>query len=150
LLAIPPSIPFKVEPRLDVTKTYYHRVRTVQSVRECLFKVSWTETEPNAAGPAGIPRRQLRRGTTLAIDWATRNVRAVVTTGSRTATARASERRARDGMLVRLTAGEELRIGPEAYGPDGKLLRGSVPAEIVGDTLEVRGVARTLHVTRGV
>jgi len=150
LLAIPPSIPFKVEPRLDVTKTYYHRARTVQSVRECLFKVSWTETEPNAAGPAGIPRRQLRRGTTLAIDWATRNVRAVVTTGSRTAAARASERRARDGMLVRLTAGEELRIGPEAYGPDGKLLRGSVPAEIVGDTLEVRGVARTLHVTRGV
>ena len=104
----------------------------MQSVRECLFKVSWTETEPNAAGPAGIPRRQLRRGTTLAIDWATRNVRAVVTTGSRTAAARASERRARDGMLVRLTAGEELRIGPEAYGPDGKLLRGSVPAEIVG------------------
>ena len=150
LLAIPPSIPFKVEPRLDVTKTYYHRARTVQSVRECLFKVSWTETEPNAAGPAGIPRRQLRRGTTLAIDWATRNVRAVVTTGSRTAAARASERRARDGMLVRLTAGEELRIGPEAYGPYGKLLRGSVPAEIVGDTLEVRGVARTLHVTRGV
>jgi len=51
---------------------------------------------------------------------------------------------------VRLTAGEELRIGPEAYGPDGKLLRGSVTAEIVGDTLEVRGVLRTLHVTRGV
>jgi hypothetical protein len=150
LLAIPPSIPFKVEPRLDVTKTYYHRARSVQSVRECLFKVSWTETEPNAAGSAGMPRRQLRRGTTLAIDWATRNVRAVVTTGSRTAAARTSERRARDGMLRRLTAGEELRIGPEAYGPDGKLLRGSVPAEIVGDTLEVRGVARTLHVTRGV
>ena len=150
LLAIPPSIPFKVEPRLDVTKTYYHRARNVQSVRECLFKVSWTETEPNAAGSAGMPRRQLRRGTTLAIDWATRNGRAVVTTGSRTAAARASERRARAGMLMRLTAGEELRIGPEAYGPDGKLLRGSVPAEIVGDTLEVRGVARTLHVTRGV
>jgi hypothetical protein len=150
LLAIPPSIPFKVEPRLDVTKTYYHRARNVHAVRECLLKVSWTETEPNAAGSAGMPRRQLRRGTTLAIDWATRNVRAVVTTGSRTAAARASERRARDAMLMRLTAGEELRIGPEAYGPDGKLLRGSVPAEIVGDTLEVRGVARTLHVTRGV
>jgi hypothetical protein len=148
LLAIPKSIPFKVEPRLDVTKTYYHRARNVQTVRECLFKVSWTETEPNAL--AGLPRRQLRRGTTLAIDWATRNVRAVVTTGKRTAAERTDERRSRDGMLARLAARDELRIGQRAYGPDGRLLRGAVPADVVDDTLAVRGVARSLHVTREV
>jgi hypothetical protein len=148
LLAIPRSIPFKVEPRLDVTKTYYHRARSVQTVRECLFKVSWTEIELNAV--AGVPRRQLRRGTTLAIDWATRNVRAVVTTGRRTAAERAGERQAREGMLSRLIARDELRIGARAYGPDGRLLRGAVPAEVVGDTLAVRGVARSLHVTREV
>ena len=149
LLAIPKSIPFQVEPRLDVIKTYYHRARNVLEVRECLFKVSWTETEPNAAGSAGMPMRQFRRGTTLAIDWATRNIRAVVTTGNRTAAARDNERRARDRMLTRLMATDELRIGEEAYGPDGKLLYGAVPAEIVGDTVAVRGVGRTLHVTRG-
>jgi len=148
LLAIPKSIPFKVEPRLDVTKTYYHRARNVQTVRECLFKVSWTETEPNAL--AGLARRQLRRGTTLAIDWATRNVRAVVTTGKRTAAERTEERRSRDGMLARLAARDELRIGQRAYGPDGRLLRGAVPAEVVDDTLAVRGVARSLHVMREV
>jgi hypothetical protein len=53
-------------------------------------------------------------------------------------------------MLTRLMINDELRIGEQAYGPDGKLLRGAVPAEIVGDTVAVRGVGRTLHVMRGV
>jgi hypothetical protein len=148
LLAIPKGIPFKVGPRLDVTKTYYHRDREVDRVRECLFKVSWTETERNGRG-APVPSRQTRRGTMLAIDWESRQVRAVVTTGGRDADDRRQERRARDRMLARLLRAGALRLGAEAYGPDGALLRTVVPAEIVGRTLAVRGVGRTLHVTRG-
>ena len=134
LLAIPPSIPFKVEPRLDVTKTYYHRARTVQSVRECLFKVSWTETEPNAAGPAGIPRRQLRRGT----PWPSTGPRercAVVTTGAR----RGPRQRRRARPDARASdRGRELRIGPEAQARRQAAARLGAGGDR-GDTLEVQG-----------
>ena len=130
LLAIPKGIPFKVAPRLDVTKTYYHRDRAIEPKRECLFKVSWTETEANPAGSAMPSQRQVRRGTTLAIDWETRNVRAVVTTGDRDARTRKQEREARDRLVGRLLA------------------RDALPAELAGDTFAARGTARILHVTR--
>jgi hypothetical protein len=130
LLAIPKGIPFKVGPRLDVTKTYFHRDRDIKQVRECLFKVSWTETEPNASGSGMPSQRQIHRGTTLAIDWETRDVRAVVTTGDRDARARTRERQARDRQLDKLLA------------------LGALEADVVGGTLAVRNTARILHVAR--
>ena len=66
LLHIPSGARFNVEPRLDVTKLYYHRDGQKQRVRECLFKVWWKP-------------RQISVGTTLAIDWTTRRVRALLT-----------------------------------------------------------------------
>jgi hypothetical protein len=68
LLHIPPGARFNLEPRLDVTKLYYHRGGQKQRVRECLFKVWWKP-------------RQIIVGTTLAIDWKTRRVRALLTSG---------------------------------------------------------------------
>jgi hypothetical protein len=72
LLHIPPGARFTVEPRLDVTKLYYHRDGQQQRVRECLFKVWWKP-------------RQITVGSTLAIDWATRRVRALLTSDLGTA-----------------------------------------------------------------
>ena len=72
LLGIPAGVAFNVEPRLDVTKLYYHRGGRKERVRECLLKVWWMR------GP-------LRAGATLAIDWKTRRVRALLTSDPSTA-----------------------------------------------------------------
>ena len=72
LFPIPAGVPFTVEPRLDVTKLYYHRGGQKHRVRECLFKVWWSR------GP-------VRAGATLAIDWKTRQVRALLISDSSTA-----------------------------------------------------------------
>src|SRR5687768_3955721 len=65
LLGIPKRVPFEVRPRLKVVKRYYHRDDEPVDVAECLFKVTWTEMEPCAAG-GRLPRtRRIARGTTL-------------------------------------------------------------------------------------
>lgn len=140
LLRIPPDIPFKVRPRLDVTKRYYHRDGP-RTVRECLFKVSWSETEQNAVA-GGLPgRRQVTVGTTLAIDWETRRVRACLTSE------RSSEQqRDRDRLLSRLLEHDLLKLGDEALGPDGKPLCAVIRAETLDGQMRVRGVARMLHI----
>jgi hypothetical protein len=143
LLRIPKDIPFQVRPRLDVTKRYYHRDGQ-HLVRECLFKVSWTESEPNAAGSDLPADRLITVGTTLAIDWGTRRVRAVLTS-DRGATQRAQ----RDEFLGRLRAMDLLRLGDDALGPDGRPLRSAVCGEVVDGALRVRGSARMLHLLEG-
>jgi hypothetical protein len=67
LLNVPAGADVHVEPRLDVTKLYYHKGRRKQRVRECLLKVWWQEPGPIIVG------------TTLALDWKTRRVRALLT-----------------------------------------------------------------------
>lgn len=144
LLRIPRGIPFEVRPRLDVTKLYWHRDGK-EEVRECLFKVSWSEVEPNRAR-RGLPRRRrVRAGTTLAITWTDRpSVRACVTTARRE-----EDRRATDALVRTLADAERLALGDAALGPGGRPRRGVVAAEVSGGTLRLRGVARMLHVTRG-
>jgi hypothetical protein len=80
LLRIPAGVALNVEPRLDVTKLYYHQGGK-ERVRECLFKVWWRQSDPNS--PQG--KHPIRVGTTLAIDWRTRRVRAVLTSDPGTA-----------------------------------------------------------------
>lgn len=141
LLGIPADLPFEVRPRLDVTKKYYHRGREPVFVRECLMKVSWSETEASDAG-GGLPaRRRFTRGTTLAIDWDTHQVRAVVTGAGGEAA-----RRSRDAFVRRLLAADVLRLGAEALGPNGRPLRGVVFGDVVGGALRLRATARALHI----
>ena len=66
------------------SKTYYfHGGVKKAAIRECLFKVSWDAIEPNPAGSWFPEKRQITVGTTLAIDWETRKVRARLTSSGR-------------------------------------------------------------------
>lgn len=139
LLGIPAGIPFEVRPRLDVTKTYYHRGADEAELRELIFKVAWTVTEPCGVG-GGLPRkRRVTRGTTLAIDCANRRIRAVVRGG------RDDHAEARDGFLARLVEREELAIGEAAFGPDGRPLRSVVRGDVANGALRLRATAHALH-----
>ena len=110
LLRIPKDVPFEVRPRLDVTKLYWHRDGK-HEVRECLFKVSWNRVERNSVG-GGLPaRRRITVGTTLAIDWETRGVRAILTTEA------SAQREERDRLLAALVDAEILRVGEERRPP---------------------------------
>ena len=139
LLGIPPKIPFEVRPRLDVTKTYYHRDAHGEPLRELIFKVAWTVTEPCKTG-GGLPRkRRLTRGTTLAVDWNTLRIRALLHGGLD------SQADARDGFLAYLADREELAIGEAALGPDGRPLRHVVRGDVAEGALRLRATAHALH-----
>lgn len=74
LLRIPDGSPFTVQPRLKVTKKYYHRGEAVgeqrqELVTECLLKVARPHSQNSA----------ITVGTTLAIDWATGQPRVLLT-----------------------------------------------------------------------
>ncbi len=145
-LHIPRRIPFHVEPRLKVEKLYYHRDGPRQ-VKECLFKVSWGSVEANRAG-FGLPRqRQITVGTTLAIDWDTKLVRALMTSDlSGRPQEQDEQQEDRDLMLARLADQDVLRFGHLAMGLRGRPLRSVIPAESTGDLMRVRGTGRMLHV----
>ncbi len=75
LLNIPAGVAFNLERRLDVTKLYYHRGGRRRRVRECLLKVWWMQSKPTSSGG----KQPVKAGTTLAIDWKTQRIRAVLT-----------------------------------------------------------------------
>ncbi len=140
LLGIPADIPFEVRPRLDVAKTYYHRGKPVEPLRELIFKVAWTVTEPCRVG-GGLPaKRRVTRGSTLAIDCQKRLVRAVVKGGLD------NQAGPRDAFLAGLLERGELAIGDAAFGPDGRPLRGVVRGDVAEGALRLRATAHALHV----
>jgi hypothetical protein len=132
-LHIPPGVPFHVYPRLKSTKSYIRQKGSddEEQITELIFKVSWDEKEPNPrSGPGRAPERQVRRGTTLAVDWETRNVRACLTSDS------SPEQSADRDLLLRELVSE---------GADAKSLCAAVQAETIDGVLHVRGAARMLH-----
>lgn len=139
LLAIPQDIPFRVLPRLDSTKKYYHRDGE-RLVRECILKVAWDHTEPNALGGGYPSQRKITVGTTLAIDWETRRIRSRLSTDLSD-----QQQEDRDSLLLRLADDGLLLPDRLAVGPDGLPLRSAIRAESLGDVMRVRGAARMLH-----
>ncbi|MEO5579168.1 MAG: hypothetical protein ABIR58_00805 [Gemmatimonadaceae bacterium] len=143
LLRIPDDTPFRVHPRLDVTKKYYHK-EGPQTVRECLFKVSWSQVEANRIGTGNMPaERQITVGTTLAVDWKTRRIRALLTSESAPQTAD------RDLLLLGLIENDLLKEDKEAFGPDGKMLCAAIRSEEINGIMRVKGAARMLHISSG-
>lgn len=143
LLRIPEGITFEVRPRLDVTKLYWHRDGK-HTVRECLFKVSWTELEPSPAG-RGLPgRRRYLAGTTLAIEWGPeRRVRALLHS-----TRTPAEQASTDRLIARLLDEDALRVGDLAEGSTGQPIRNVIRADVADGVLKVRCAGRLLHVVR--
>lgn len=142
-LGIPAGVHFRVRPRLDVAKRYYLGGEPT-TVRECIFKVSWDREEPNPPGMHLTRRRQITVGTTLALDWRTRRVRALLRSQAASRPPGADEQTAdRDAMLARLIETGRLRLdGGAAGAPAGSGVR----AETSGDLMRVRGSGRLLHV----
>ena len=143
-LGIPEGVPFRVRPRLDTAKLYYLRKgEKPDRIRELIFKVAWDQKEPSGLGPSLPDVRQITVGTTVALDWTTRKVRARLTSEQSR-----DQKEERDGLLHLLLDEGILRVGDAAKGPDGKPLRGAVRAETLDGVMRVRGTARMLHIAR--
>lgn len=141
LLGAPRGVPLRVRPRLDVTKSYWFGPGDEREVRECIFKVSWDAVEKNPKA-RGLPgKRQITIGTTLAIDWETKKIRALLTSDTSK-----MQRDDRDETLILLHRRDQLRIGSDAIGPDEKEFRTVAVGEVSGDLLRIRKSARMLHV----
>jgi hypothetical protein len=141
--AIPKEVSFHVHPRLKTEKYYFRKKGSREPVKipELILKVSWSHPEPNQVKQALVRDRQITVGTTVAIDWETRNVRTCLSSDLGD-----EQRQDRDGMIQRMLDDGILRIGDEALGPDGKPLCAAIRAETLGGTMRVRGAARLLHI----
>jgi len=151
LLRIPSEIPFHVRPRLLVEKEYdYHTV-----ARECIFKVAWELTEPNSIGARYPSTRRVTVGTTLAFDWDTGKVLALLTSAPVDRMKGGPQgigideylqgRQDRDWFLSRLINRDLLRIGRHAIGPGGEPFREAIQADDLGGVLHLRGTGNSLH-----
>jgi len=154
-LGIPEGVHFRVRPRLDATKKYIRGPGEQEFIRELIFKVSWDYKEPNHLGQFFPAERQITVGTTLAIDWETKNVRAIVTSdfserpsgsGRKRKADREQQKADRDLMLQSLLDDGVLQPAAETRGPDGNQRTALVSAETMGNLMRVRGAARMLHI----
>lgn len=146
LFGIPADVPFEVEPRLKVTKRYYHRDGP-KDVSECLFKVWWYTIEDNQVGMQFPPNRRISVGTTLAIDWETNQIRVRLSSDRANSPGEEKEQREdRDQFLRALAEQGILRTKQSAVGPDGKPLCLVISADDLDGVMRVNGMARMLHV----
>jgi hypothetical protein len=137
LLGAPKDAPLRVRPRLDVTRLYHHHEGKVH-VRELLFKVSWDRREANPTR-LGLPAsRQITVGTTLAVDWATRRIRARIPSIASGADDHAVDDRNR--QLDDWVRAGAMRIG----GPAGLDDFAGARAEVNGDMMRVRDSLRSI------
>lgn len=144
LLNIPEHVHFRVRPRLKATKTYYLRGGPTP-VKECIFKVSWDrDDERNPVGSRLPARRQMTVGTTLAIDWETKKVRALLSSHAAIKTGSEGEEQEadRNDMIKQLLASNQLSIASAEEPPAGSAVR----VEISGSLMRIRGSGRLLHI----
>jgi hypothetical protein len=139
LFNIPADVPFRLRPRLDVTKSYFRRSGEEEK-RELIFKVSWDADEANPIGRSYPSMRTLTVGTTLAISWDEPTIRARLThqlTSDQTSD--------RTEMLRQLDAEGTLIPGRPVTIPSVASRRVIGPQRI-GDTMRLAGTGLTLHI----
>lgn len=139
LFNMPAEVPFRLRPRLDVTKTYYPGDEEVQ-VRELIFKVSWDAEEENPIGRSYPSKRTLTVGTTLAIAWDEPRIRARLTHELTD-----DQARDRTDMLRQLDAEGTLIPGRPLTIPQVASRRVIGPQRI-GDTMRLAGTGLSLHI----
>ncbi len=146
-LRIPSDIPFVVHPRREVRKFYYPPDGEAFEIHECLFRVSWTQEEPNNLGPRYGECRRFQVGTTAAIDFDTKKVRTLLTSDKTgRSRERDGQRRGRDDFLKYLVERGMLRLDECAMGPDDRPLASAIKADTAGGYMRVRDTARMLHI----
>jgi len=173
LLRIPADAQFEILPRIVVSKRFVvpgqeiERAAAVDEdtsaddearidaaepdakgplAKELIFKVRWSQTEPNAADLGIAPTRRIQTGTTLVIDWDRRLVRSCLSPLNLDA-----RRPARDAMLRRLIDRGLLQVTtPDDPASVKQTLGTGVEAVVTDGILRVRSTARLLHVARDV
>lgn len=145
LFNLPPEIAFDVRPRLITNKTYWRNGERT-SEKELIFKVSWWETEPNAALAGVAANRRIRRGSTVLVglDDPQRPIRLRLTNARLTASEATAETQERDRFLGQLAAAGRLM---PAEGPEAEEVRrmGLIPIEASAGVLRIRELGAMLH-----
>ena len=143
-LGIPPTIPFAVRPRLDVTKVYYRPEGKAKAARVHPEGLLGSRRKHNPLGKPFPAQRQITVGATLAIDWESK-------ASARVADLRPEQPGQAGSRRYALAAG---RAGHPATGsgrPSARTgescSRWSV-AEAAGGLMRVRSAARTLRLLR--
>ncbi len=134
-LMIPKDVPFEVRPRLDVTRSTWRKNGEKALTRALLFKVAWQGVENFQVGEF-INEVAVTRGTTLAIDWETRKVSALLSTSPD----HPSQRDASSGQNT------AMRTAFLAANIDAGLLElGSPNVQVQDKTLRLRAMGQMLH-----
>src|SRR2546427_2158052 len=141
-LGVPAGIPFDVRPRLVATKVYRHH-EGEKEVTELILKVAWSSEILSGLEQPLPTNLEVTVGSTLAIDWSTKRVRALLT-----AMYDDRQREAAKGLLRRIVDDGLLRIGEQAKGPDGHLIRSYVFGESTRDVMRLRGTANSFFILR--
>jgi hypothetical protein len=145
LLSIPDDAQFAVLPRLVVTKDYYLGPQPTP-VKELLFKVRWSVTEPNPIDLGGVTTRRIQTGTTLVIDWDRKLIRACMKPFDLE-----GRRRARDTGLRRMFERGLVNVTTPADPAQLRRTIGSgIEAVVSGEILRVRNTAQLLHLAKGI
>src|SRR5439155_18758990 len=94
---------------------------------------------PSGLEPPRPANLEVTVGSTIAVDWTTKKVRALLT-----ATYDDRQEQSARGMLRRLLDNGILRMGDLARGPDGKQLRSYVVGASTHDAMRLRGTASSV------
>lgn len=134
-LMIPKDVPFEVRPRLDVTRSTWRKDGEKVLTRALLFKVAWQGVENFKIGEF-ISEVAVTRGTTLAVDWETRKVSALLST---------SPDHPSQGDASTGQNSEMRRAFLAANIDEGVIELGSPNVQLQNKTLRLRAMAQMLH-----
>ncbi len=103
-------------------------------------------TEPNGLGGTFPRRRRFTAGTTLAIDWYSKKVRALLTSERAQSSEAAEQQDDRSAFLRRMAEAGTLRPAASLTGPDGQSLRSAVGFSETEGAMRVHSAGKMLHI----